>query len=236
MDKNSSVYVFVYAAVVTLLVAVLLTLTSLSLKPMKDANELNYKKKDILGCVMTADEVKALSGDQVSTKFEEVIEQVVLNSEGKVDANSAVAAIDIDLAKEQKKALNDQQLPLFVANTAEGKKYIIPVRGSGLWDAIWGFIAVDKDGNTISSVSFDHAGETPGLGAEIKDNAGWKAQFVGKKLFDGDQFVSVDVVKGGVKKPDYQVDGISGATITGDGVADMMKKDIAKYESYLKSL
>jgi Na+-transporting NADH:ubiquinone oxidoreductase subunit C len=80
------------------------------------------------------------------------------------------------------------------------KNYILPVRGNGLWDEIWGFITLEADGNTIKGVAFDHKGETPGLGAEIKDNKNWKEQFVGTKLFEGDEFVGVDVVKGGVKK------------------------------------
>jgi Na+-transporting NADH:ubiquinone oxidoreductase subunit C len=114
------------------------------------------------------------------------------------------------------------------------KNYIVPVRGNGLWDEIWGFITLEADGNTIKGVSFDHKGETPGLGAEIKDNNNWKKQFIGTKLFEGDEFVGVDVVKGGIKKPEHQVDGISGATITGVGVAAMIKNDINKYVAYIE--
>lgn len=232
MDKNSIGYVFGFAAIVTLTVAVSLSLTSQSLAPLKAANELTYKKKDILSGVMP--EVKTMSNEDVAAAFEEYVEQVTINSKGEIVENSAVAPIDIDVKKEKKKEVESQNLPLFIVNIKGDKNYILPVRGNGLWDEIWGFITLEADGNTIKGVAFDHKGETPGLGAEIKDNKNWKEQFVGTKLFEGDEFVGVDVVKGGVKKPDHQVDGISGATITGVGVAAMIKNDIAKYVAYIE--
>lgn len=232
MDKNSIGYVFGFAAIVTLTVAVSLSLTSQSLAPLKAANELTYKKKDILSGVMP--EVKTMSNEDVAAAFEEYVEQVTINSKGEIVENSAVAPIDIDVKKEKKKEVESQNLPLFIVNIKGDKNYILPVRGNGLWDEIWGFITLEADGNTIKGVAFDHKGETPGLGAEIKDNKNWKEQFVGTKLFEGDEFVGVDVVKGGVKKPDHQIDGISGATITGVGVAAMIKNDIAKYVAYIE--
>jgi len=232
VDKNSIAYVFGFAAIVTLIVAVSLSLTSQSLAPLKAANELTYKKKDILSGVMP--EVKSMSNDEVAAAFEQYVEQVMVNSKGEILENTDVAPIDIDIKKEKKKEVESQNLPLFIVNIEGNKSYIVPVRGNGLWDEIWGFIALESDGNTIKGVSFDHKGETPGLGAEIKDNNNWKKQFVGTKLFEGDEFVGVDVVKGGIKKPDHQVDAISGATITGVGVADMIKNDINKYVAYIE--
>ena len=232
VDKNSTVYVFAFAAIVTLIVSLALTYTSESLRPLKESNELDYKMKDILGGVMEID--KKISKEDVQKAFDENIEQVLIKHDGSLVTGSDVLAIDIDLKKEKKKDLAEQRLPLFVANTDEGKRFIVPVRGNGLWDEIWGFITISNDGSTIESVSFDHASETPGLGAEIKDNKAWKNQFVGKHLFDeSGEFVGVKVVKGGVKIPNHQVDAISGATITGDGVADMLENDIVKYVAYL---
>lgn len=232
MDKNSSIYTFGFAAVVTLIVAVALTYVSVSLQPRKDANELTYKKRDILSGVM---DVKALSDEEVIAAFEEKIEQRLISVEGNVIESAEVSAIDIDLKKEKKKPAEEMRLPLFVADVDGRTNYIVPVRGNGLWDEIWGFIALQDDYNEIIGVSFDHARETPGLGAEIKENETWKGQFIGKKLFDDSgEFVSVDVVKGGVKVPDHQVDAISGATITCDGVAAMMESDIARYVAYFK--
>jgi len=111
------------------------------------------------------------------------------------------------------------------------------VRGKGLWDEIWGSIAIKDDFNTIGGVAFNHTAETPGLGAEIKDNKNWKSKFTGKKLFNSaGEFVSVDVVKGGVKEPDHQVDAISGATVTCVGVAEMLDRGIEVYLPYFESL
>lgn len=233
MDKNSTAYVFGFAAVVTLVVAVALSFTSESLRPMKEANELTYKKRDILSGVLP--DTKKMSTEDVNANFDQYIEQVKVNHLGEIIEDTLVMPIDIDVKKEKKKPVEEQQLPLFIATLDGQKNYIIPVRGNGLWDEIWGFIALESDGNTVKGVSFDHKGETPGLGAEIKDNTAWKAQFLGKELFTEDgKFVGVAVVKGGVKDPAHQVDGISGATITGDGVTDMIKKDINKYVSYIE--
>jgi hypothetical protein len=114
----------------------------------------------------------------------------------------------IDLAVEKKKPEAERLLPLFVFKNDKEKFYIPSVRGSGLWDEIWGNIAVKSDLNTIAGVTFDHKGETPGLGAEIKDNPGFPGQFVGKQMFkDGE--VAILVKKGGSQDKLYEVDGIS---------------------------
>lgn len=236
MDKNSNLYVFLFATVVTLVVAVALSSMSEGLKTLKDKNELVYKKKEILGCVLPADQIKAMTDLQVEETFNLKIVQVIVNSEGKV-LESETSALNIDLKKEKSKNLEERMLPLFIYQGDDSKQYILPVRGNGLWDAIWGFVAVKEDINTIAGVSFGHAGETPGLGAEIKDNANWKAKFIGKKLYtnQGD-FVSVTVKKGTITDPEHQVDAISGSTITGDGVSEMMYNDIKNYLPYLKSI
>jgi Na+-transporting NADH:ubiquinone oxidoreductase subunit C len=109
------------------------------------------------------------------------------------------------------------------------------VRGNGLWDKIWGYIALKDDFNTIVGTSFGHVAETPGLGAEIKDNPNFSKQFVGKKIYEGDEYVSVAVLKGGSRRNAHQVDGISGATITSRGVDEMLYKGISPYLPYFES-
>lgn len=236
MDKNSNLYVFLFATVMTLVVAVALSSLSEGLKPLKDKNELVYKKKEILGCVLSLEEIEAMDDLKVEETFEKRIIQVIVNSEGKV-LESETSALDIDLKKEKAKNLEERMLPLFIYKGDDSKQYILPVRGNGLWDAIWGFVAVKEDINTIAGVSFGHAGETPGLGAEIKDNANWKAKFIGKKLYSNQgEYVSVTVKKGTITDPEHQVDAISGSTITGDGVSEMMYNDIKNYLPYLKSI
>lgn len=237
MDKNSNLYVFLFAATMTLIIAVALSSVSEGLRPIKEKNELVYKKKEILGCVISADEIKAMNDSTVEATFRNKIVQLVINSEGR-EVQLETEALLIDMKKEKSKPVEQRNLPLFVYKGDDSKKqYIIPVRGNGLWDAIWGFVAVKDDINTISGISFGHAGETPGLGAEIKDNARWRNSFIGKKLYNSNgEYVSVSVKKGTITDPEHQVDGISGATITADGVSSMMYNDIKNYLPYLKSL
>ena len=151
-----------------------------------------------------------------------------------VDEN--VDAFKLDLHKETKKTHEEQNYPIYIAEK-EGKTfYIVPLYGAGLWDAIWGYIALESDKNTIIGASFDHAGETPGLGAEI--NQSWyEDQYIGKTIFDeNNNFVSVKAVKGGAKVGDmHGVDAISGGTITSDGVSMMVEERLKNYVPYLKN-
>jgi Na+-transporting NADH:ubiquinone oxidoreductase subunit C len=177
--------------------------------------------------------VNDLSDDEVLKMFNEQVEQVVLDINGEVVPN--LLAEKIDLSVEKKKAEADRLLPLFVFKNEKEKFYILSVRGSGLWDEIWGNIAVKSDLNTIAGVTFDHKGETPGLGAEIKDNPSFPGQFIGKQIFkDGEGAVLVR--KGGSQDKTYEVDGISGATITCDGVTEMLQRGIAYYLPYLETI
>jgi len=145
-----------------------------------------------------------------------------------------------NLQIEVKKDANTQRFPLYVAAVDSVTYYIVPLRGSGLWDAIWGYIALDEDRNTIKGAVFDHKGETAGLGAEITQQ--WfMDRFVGEKIFDmsGD-LVGIRVSKtnndpNDIDKDDHEVDAISGATITGDGVSDMIIERLQHYLSYLKA-
>ncbi len=226
-------YIVTFVAVLTAVVALVLSLLATGLKPIHDRNEAIYNKKAILSAIEDDLDSKAadMEADQIQSIFDEKIEQVVVDMEGKLV--EGIQAEDIDMAKEKKKPLEDQRLPVYIYNGAQGKIYIVSVRGSGLWDEIWGSIALKNDFNTIVGAAFDHTGETPGLGAEIKDNPSFSAQFVNKKFYDDSgKFVSVGVVKGGVKNPEHQVDAISGATITCNGVDEMLDRGIRYYEPY----
>lgn len=228
MDKNSNAYILTYAAIMTVIVAVALALLSESLKGAQEVNELLAKKADILKSVGKAEV------DDVEAYFSDRIEGLVLDANGNV--KEGVAAIDIDLAAEDKKAAADKMYPLYVFNSEDNsKRYIIPMRGSGLWGPIWGYIAIEDDYATIAGVSFDHETETPGLGAEITQN--WfQDSFVGKSIKDNlGAFAGITVKKGALTKPDNQVGAISGATITGDGVTNMIIDDVANYLPYFES-
>jgi Na+-transporting NADH:ubiquinone oxidoreductase subunit C len=161
-----------------------------------------------------------------------------LTEEGSVDTE--VNAFEINLNNELKKPVSEQRFPLYEADV-DGKKYfIIPLRGAGLWNAIWGYIALEEDKNTIKGAVFDHVGETAGLGAEITQK--WfQDRFLGEKVFDTNgTLVGINVSKTNndpkdLDKEDHEVDAISGATITGDGVTAMIMERLTHYLPYLKA-
>ena len=119
----------------------------------------------------------------------------------------------------------------------DGKqKYVVPVRGMGLWGPIWGYVALDEDKNTVYGAYFNHESETAGLGAEIKDSRAWQDQFRGKKVFaaDGETVAIAVKKKADVKNPESECDAVTGATLTSDGVSLMLQESFAKYKSVLK--
>ena len=119
----------------------------------------------------------------------------------------------------------------------DGKqKYVVPVRGMGLWGPIWGYVALDEDKNTVYGAYFNHESKTAGLGAEIKDSRAWQDQFRGKKVFaaDGETVAIAVKKKADVKNPESECDAVTGATLTSDGVSLMLQESFAKYKSFLK--
>lgn len=232
----SNKYVTIYTLVMTLIVAIGLAVVVTGLKPMHDSNEAVFKKREILGAIkdQVGSDLTKMSDKEVIDLFSSKIEQLVLDANGKVIEGET--AENVDMAKEEKKPADQRHYPLFVYKGEKGNVYLLSVRGNGLWDKIWGTIAVQEDLNTIVGVSFGHVAETPGLGAEIKDNPNFPKQFQGKTIFEGDDYVSVVPVKGGVKKPAHEVDAISGATITSVGVANMMKNGLQAYLPYIESI
>ena len=169
-----------------------------------------------------------------------VIEELSLRNDGTVNENLNPFS-DINLAKELKKDYSNQHFPLYVAEIDSEKFYIIELRGVGLWDAIWVIMSLKSDFNTINGVSFDHKGETAGLGAEITKD--WfKDSFVNEKVFnENGDLVGITVLKGNndpnnTDKDDHEVDAISGSTITGDGVTDMIIERLNNYLPYVEKL
>jgi Na+-transporting NADH:ubiquinone oxidoreductase subunit C len=217
-------------------VAVLLATASISLGPYQAKNVRLEKMQNILGSVgitSTADEAEGMFAKYI-------ISQVVLNNKGEV-VNNGISAFDIDLKKEldkTKTGQSDKQMfPLFVCNKDDKLYYIIPIRGKGLWGPIWGYLSLEDDKNTVHGASFGHKGETPGLGAEIEKES-FQKQFVGKKILDENgKFASVKVVKGGADPGNpHEVDAISGATVTSNGVTEMLGRTLKSYIPYFKLL
>ncbi len=245
---RSNTYVITFVMIMTVVVALVLSLMATGLKPTHDKNEAIFNKKAILAAIETelGDDVKAdkLPENEVLAIFNDKIVQTVVDYNGNpVSAEEVEArgykggqAENVDMKKEKKKPAEERIFPVFTFDNNGKKVYIVSIRGNGLWDEIWGNIAIKDDFETVVGASFDHQGETPGLGAEIKDNPAFKKQFAGKSLYDeSGNYTSVVVRKGGARNELYEVDGISGATVTADGVSDMLYAGIQYYQPFFKT-
>lgn len=240
MDRNSNAYTFIFAISMVVVVALVLSFLATSLKPMQSKNVKQEKMQSILksfvgDSIMVDGKNVELTRDVASEVFDDFVkEQYALNNNG--NNVEDVKAFDIKLATEIKKPVEEQVFPLYEAEYNGRSYYVIPLRGSGLWDAIWGYVALQDDFNTIQGITFDHKGETAGLGAEITTD--WfQESFKNEKIYDGDKIVGVEVKKGysgGNDKSDNEVNAISGATITGDGVTAMMKERLKRYKPFFE--
>lgn len=210
------------------IVATLLSLAATLLQPAQARNLEIEKKKSMLESIR----VQATRDNSVELYSKHITESFVINTRG--ENIEGVDAFTVVLKNELRKAPEEQYLPVFRAVSLTGEQVIIlPVEGKGLWGPIFGYVSLESDMNTIYGVTFDHKGETPGLGAEI--NTSWfEEMFIGKKLFDNDRFTSVIVHKGGADQGDiHGVDAISGGTITSKGLENMLYDCIIKYSDYL---
>jgi len=206
------------------LVAVVLAFTSESLRSFQKQNEDNDKRQQILRSINVN-----VTASEAESRYNELIkESYLVNDKGEKTEGDAFS---IDVVK----AFAENKYPVFVANVDGKNKYIMALSGAGLWGPLWGYIAVDEDRNTVYGADFSHAGETPGLGAEISRQE-FSGQFAGKKIFVNNDFKSIAVVKPGKAAigQDY-VDGISGGTITSQGVDRMLYDSLSGYVNYLTS-
>jgi len=262
-DKN--LYTVLFSVVLVVVVGSLLAFTAQFLKPVIEKNKRWEKEQNILYAMGVNNNepgsVIFVPTAQVDSEFEKYIkQQLVLDNSGNVlkiveggkivkDYSSKVKydyGTDVylmDIKKDKAEAGNDpskRHLPLFIGEKDGKKFYIAPVYGKGLWDAIWGFVSMDEN-MIVQGVYFDHKGETPGLGANIKERF-FMDDFIGEHLFDSTgNFKSIDISKSNGdpennEKADNEVDAIAGATITGNGVSAMLKTDLALYVPYFQSL
>ena len=156
-------------------------------------------------------------------KEKQVLNSLNLRDKGDVEAHALYEKI----------VKYDEAQNLFVCTLESGDvKYVFPLQGMGLWGGISGYLALDADKNTFYGAYFNHESETAGLGAEIKDSQEWQERFIGKKVFDADGNVALSVVKN-IEKPEHQVDAVTGATLTSNGVSDMLQKGLSAYKDFL---
>jgi len=228
MKQFTNRYIFIFSAVMVIAVAALLSLAATLLQPAQERNLEIEKKRNMLESINVPSTRE--NTEELYDKY--IAESFVLNSGGELV--TGVDAFTVVIKNEQKKPLEEQFLPVFRAEPADGEKVIIiPVEGKGLWGPIYGYVSLKSDMNTIYGVNFDHKGETPGLGAEINTTP-FESQFHGKKLFENDSFISVQVLKGGALESDpHGVDAISGGTITSNGLQSMIFDCLQKYKGYL---
>lgn len=224
LDTNSNAYTIIYASVMVVLVAVVLAFTSQSLRSLQEKNQENDKRQQILRSINVT-----VSASDAETKYNELIKEAFLvNDNGeKVEGD----AFSVDVVK----AADEHKYPVFIANVDGKTKYIMALHGAGLWNVLWGYISLDEDRNTVFGADFSHAGETPGLGAEISKSE-FSKEFIGKHIFMDGVYKSIAVVKPGksVAGQDY-VDGIAGGTITSNGVSNMLFNSMNGYVKFLTS-
>ncbi|MBQ2321360.1 MAG: NADH:ubiquinone reductase (Na(+)-transporting) subunit C [Bacteroidales bacterium] len=221
MSTNSNAYTIIYSAVLVIIVAFLLSFVASSLKERQEANERNDKRAQILAAI------NILDGD-VEANFGKYVKPFVVNANG--DVVEGKDGFEIDFSKKA----TEQELPLYVCNVDGQTKYIVPVKGNGLWGPIWGYVGLNDDKSTVYGIYFNHEGETPGLGAEIVTDA-FRGQFIDKHVKnDKGEVVSIAVLKKGIQAAGQeQVDAISGGTITSSGVDAMLQTSLKKYEKFL---
>jgi len=240
-DKNS--YTILFAIGMVLVVGSLLAFAAASLKPNIEENKRIEKQQNILYAmgINNNDEgsVTFVGKDVVADEFSKYIKKQIVIQGDKVTEDVNAYLIDVKKEQTNAKAGKTRKLPLFIGEK-EGKTfYVAPIRGKGLWDAIWAYVAMDNN-MVVQGIYLDHKGETPGLGANIKQRF-FMDDFTGEHLMNNGTFKGINVAKGNADpinkdKTDNEVDAIAGATITGDGVAAMLKSELKQYVPYFKTL
>lgn len=239
MNTNSNFYTIVYSAILVIVVAAALAFTAIVLKEPQEKNVEIEKKQNILmsfgkGIVPPGENKNTFIGAEYS-KY--IIDSYLVGVDGNVkEGKNGESAFTIDLKVQLATEADQRLLPVFVSKDEAGVlSYILPVRGTGLWGPIWGYVALADDWNTIVGAVFDHKGETPGLGAEIS-TFDFSKHFIGKQIFEGDRLVSVSVIKpGSAATTIHSVDGISGGTITSTGVSEMLRTNLQGYKAFLQN-
>lgn len=208
LNTNSNAYIIIYSAVLVVIVAFLLAFVYQALKPMQDTNVALDKEKQILNSL----NIRGLDDVEADATYHKLLTKVDSIGEGK------------------------ERKPYIYYFKVDGQtKYVFPLKGMGLWAGISGFISLNEDKNTVYGAYFDHESETAGLGAEIKDSQEWQEKFQGKKIFDENGNVAIGVEKKVEdSKKAYEVDAVTGATLTSNGVRDMLRDGFKQYEKFLK--
>ena len=242
-EKNS--YTLLFAVCLVVIVGTLLAAVDSSLKEKIRINKILEKQQNILYAIgineNEGNSVSFISTEKAEQEFNKyVINQIYIQGQNIIEDDKAYL-IDVKKEKALSKDPNyKRRLPLFIAEKDGKNLYVAPIRGKGLWDAIWAYVSMDEN-MVIRGIYFDHKGETPGLGANIKQRF-FMDDFIGEALLDSEgKFKGINVSKTNLDpknedKYDHEVDAIAGSTITGDGVTAMIRSDLSLYQSYFNNI
>ncbi|MDY7095379.1 MAG: Na(+)-translocating NADH-quinone reductase subunit C [Acidobacteriota bacterium] len=236
---RSAWYTLGFAAAICLVCSILVTSAAVSLEEKQEVNKLLDKQKNVLIAAGLADSEETISAEEIHERFEAFEPVVVDLVEQEEDPAADFATIDQQkMSKDPDTSFeapkNPAQIPrvsnkavIYKLKNEDGglKLLVLPVEGKGLWSTMYGFVAVSPDISTIEGLTFYQHGETPGLGGEV-DNPRWKNLWPGRKIFDDAGDVAITVIKGSAGPPEenpYEVDGLSGATITSRGVTYLLQ-------------
>ncbi len=237
--QRSNTYILLYTLALTVFCGVVLSLTAMGLRPLQDANKEQERKMNIVGTVV---KTEGMEKSDIVKAYDKMIDGFVVDFNGKVVEGMKPGAVNIP--KEYKKPLKERVFPVYTAkdknDSTKTEFYIFPLYGFGLWNNISGYVSLKSDLNTINGINFGHVSETPGLGARITDDPAVSERYKGKTLFDDKgKLQSVVMQKGEGNKYDdapHKVDGMSGATLTGKGVNNMLDDYFTAYQNYIKSI
>ena len=245
LNTEKNTYTLLFAVGLVVIVGTLLAAIDSSLKDKIRINKILEKQQNILYAIgineNEGNSVNFIAADKAEEEFNKYVTKQIYIQGDEVIEDDKAYLIDV---KKQKALAKDpsyvRKLPLFIAEKDGRNLYVAPIRGKGLWDAIWAYVSVDED-MVIRGIYFDHKAETPGLGANIKQRF-FMDDFIGESLLDSQgNFKGVTVSKTNLDpknedKYDNEVDAIAGSTITGDGVTAMIRSDLSLYQPYFNSL
>ena len=234
MKTSSNSYTIIYSIILVIIVAFLLAFVFQALKPIQDVNVRIDQQKQIL---FALNQDRGMSNAQAEKLWKEIIiSDDIINADGKTITVGERGGTNAGFKLNSKDA-KEGKLALFRCNVNGNIKYVIPVYGNGLWGPINGFIAINADKKTVFGAYFNHESETAGLGAEIKANKSWQDKFKGKQLFSSsnNKKIALSVMKK-VTNPQTQVDAVTGATLTSNGVTEMFQAEKGGLQPYVKFL
>lgn len=230
-NKDSTARTVIVALVLCIVCSVIVSTAAVALKPAQQANKQKDFQRSILAAAGLLEEGKSVADQfsQINTRLVDIQSGTFTDGDpeafdqraaAKDPAMSKELSDDLDIAKISR--IEDTAEVYLVEGSAGLDKVILPIRGYGLWSTLYGFIALEKDLNTVVGIGFYEHGETPGLGGEV-DNPRWKQIWVGKEIYDDNGNIAINVIKGTAGSSDpHKIDGLSGATLTSKGVNNLV--------------